>query len=659
MNKKVYDFILPLGEACFSASIMKKHNLRTMSCPFDWMYGADFESRYKIFLNKFENFFNRQDFDFGEDDFVITLQGEKYSNLKDCYNKRTGIHFNHDFFRGEDIEDAFLRVKAKYQRRIKRTLDTIDKSKKILLLYIDLPNTKRGVKDNSVLVDLLNQTKEAYPNKEFDILYIKHNPDLDTETVIYDNVNENITVVTCFNQKYGRHNPLPAGSTDNWQASYEACGKILGNLKLRHDKINYIKGKYNKFLSHIRNFNKKLKTAKNNSPYKKDLMTLYPSIPSDRTGGFNSVEVSMLLDNFSNSANYSLNKRQFPIRNEYCVIQRKNKFKFNLLKNKYIKLYPNTKGKLFLLDMNKKYSAKLAYGIFLNVIYMYLPFLEKNKIPFVFTIYPGGGGMLDNPLTDKMLKEVLSSKYFRRVIVSMPVLKNYLIQKGFTSEDKIEYIYGTPQQNKKGDFAPRTLFYNKNKSTFDVCFCAYRYSKLGKDKGYDVFIDVAKITSKKNKNVHFHIIGPWDSNVIDIKGYEDNIHFYGVQNSGFFKEFYPKMDIFLSPNRNGILFEGSFDGFPLGAEAALAGVYLMASDPLNMKKDTPLKDCAELEIIDTNPYDISDRILSKLNNLDKFYLDCLNLQEKISSLCDKDKILKAQYDVIKKELNAVEKENNG
>ena len=45
MKRKKYDLIFSLGEACLTATFLKKLSLRAMSTPFDWIAGGTFEKR--------------------------------------------------------------------------------------------------------------------------------------------------------------------------------------------------------------------------------------------------------------------------------------------------------------------------------------------------------------------------------------------------------------------------------------------------------------------------------------------------------------------------------------------------------------------------------------------------------------------------------------
>ncbi len=175
-------------------------------------------------------------------------------------------------------------------------------------------------------------------------------------------------------------------------------------------------------------------------------------------------------------------------------------------------------------------NTKLFYCVFLNNIVKNLEWLEKFKIPFIFTLYPGGGFQVNNVEVDKKLKRIFSSAYFQKVIVTQLYTKDYLIDNGLCDPNKIYFIYGcvVPQ---KSIVAPlkNKEYYQRGKTTFDICFCAAKYTALGEDKGYDVFIDYAKKMAEKYEFVRFHIIGGFAEKDIDVTAILDKITFYGYQ----------------------------------------------------------------------------------------------------------------------------------
>lgn len=241
-------------------------------------------------------------------------------------------------------------------------------------------------------------------------------------------------------------------------------------------------------------------------------------------------------------------------------------------------------AKLFAFDRFINLNTRLFYCVFLNNIVPYFDILEKQKINFAFTLYPGGGFYLNSPSVDERLKKIFSSPFFKGVIVNQRGIKEYLLEKQLCSTDKIHYIYGVPstaKQNTSDNF--NKTYYGTGKKFLDICFVAAKYSPTGSDKGYDLFIESAKILHKKYDNIRFHVIGGFSESDIDITALKNSIEFYGYINASSLKNILQDFDLIISPNKPFMLSTGSFDGFPLGSsiEASLAGCVMIATDELN------------------------------------------------------------------------------
>ena len=229
--------------------------------------------------------------------------------------------------------------------------------------------------------------------------------------------------------------------------------------------------------------------------------------------------------------------------------------------------------------------AKLAYFVFLNNSLYFLDIIEKSEIPFIFTLYPGGGFGLNNKRSDELLCRITNSPYFRKVIVTQQATYDYLLEKGFCRPDQIRYIFGvvTPLNQIESD-NPGKKNFGFEKDTMDICFVAHKYLPRGEDKGYDVFIDVAHLLCRKFNNVRFHVVGGYTAEDIDISEIRDRISFYGNQNIEWFDNFYKDKDIILSPNIPNKIYAGSFDGFPTGSctDAGLKRTAIFCTDVLSL-----------------------------------------------------------------------------
>jgi len=172
-------------------------------------------------------------------------------------------------------------------------------------------------------------------------------------------------------------------------------------------------------------------------------------------------------------------------------------------------------------------NAKLFYCIFLNNMYDSLPYVEQKKINFIFTLYPGGGFDTKDEIALNKLKAVLSSKYFKGVIVTQQFTQDFIVNRYNCPENKILNIFGclVPQNSIN---STRLRRFN-NSMTLNVCFCAAKYTEIGADKGYDIFIEVAKLLASNGHNIRFNVVGNYDSEVIDIEGFEKFFFFHGLK----------------------------------------------------------------------------------------------------------------------------------
>lgn len=286
---------------------------------------------------------------------------------------------------------------------------------------------------------------------------------------------------------------------------------------------------------------------------------------------------------------------------------------FGKVKRTFKKVYPRQSRRIIKYQ-NQPLKAKLAYFVFLNNVYKYLNEISKYEIPFVFTLYPGGGFMLEDPVADEKLKTVFSSPYFRHVIVTSPVTIDYLLKKNICPRHKIKYIYGvvTPPVDAKSLHLKNLTKSEKNH--LDICFVAFKYTSRGIDKGYDTFIEVAHLLLQKTNRVKFHVVGNFSENDICVDRIKANIIFHNALKSGQLTKFYASMDIIVSPNRSFALHPGKFDGFPLGTcvEAGMNGVALFISDDL--KQNRHFEDKKDFVLITNDASEIASKILYYLNN---------------------------------------------
>ncbi len=364
-------------------------------------------------------------------------------------------------------------------------------------------------------------------------------------------------------------------------------------------------------------------------PIKTNLLIIDNFEPSYLLSGFRVTEFNYLLSNIKNCKLLNFSQVIY----KYCKwkhARKKNIFwtkpqtpsQYRNNKRNYVKLFGINKKNIIQLE-SRPYKANGAYLMFIYNAYLALRLLEKNKIPFVFTLFPGGGLRLNYKFSDHMLKTVFASPMFRGVFVPQKIIYDYLLDKKLCPKEKIFFDYGGGfVQFTEKDVLPK-LWYKQDKNTFDISFVAHRYMEKGLDKGFDLFLYAAREIVKKYPFVHFHCVGTctiddFKDKFDDIK---NNLHFYGSQKMDFFPSFYQNIDINISPNRPFILAPGAFDGFPLSIEAMLFGVPLFCTDEL--KQNYNYVADKELVIIKPDVKDIVNKIeyylthLKELHNIGK------------------------------------------
>ncbi|MBC8030749.1 MAG: glycosyltransferase family 4 protein [Pyrinomonadaceae bacterium] len=266
---------------------------------------------------------------------------------------------------------------------------------------------------------------------------------------------------------------------------------------------------------------------------------------------------------------------------------------FREVRDEYLNVYPEFEGRVFPFG-RKLPKAELICFVFLNNAGYFMNVLETSKTPFVFTLYPGF--RLHQPDSDALLRKVCSLPNLAKVITTQRVSHEYLLD--FLEPQRIEFIYG-------GVFPSDRLvkpgvvrkYYQKDKGTFDICFVAFKYMPQGKDKGYDVFVKVARELCKLHDDIFFHVVGPFDRVDVDVSDLRGRIRFYGIKQTEFFPQFYAGMDLILAPTVPFVLRPGAFDGFPTGCcvEAGLCGVAVFCTDPLEL--NVAFEDGEEIVIV--------------------------------------------------------------
>jgi len=211
-----YDFIFSLGDACPCSILLREAGLQTFSNPFDWVKGDTFINRINLICSRFYNFLKFEDLEY----ISCNYYPEKFDRYK---NKRNGMLFFHDFTYDVDLTKSFPLVKDKYDRRIARFNATINKSNKVLAVYIESLDNGIIVND-CALIEAVDRLNAFYNVAKIDLLYLQHNEKFACNEMNVKQIGIHVTKIELFNKNY---------NDDWWKINYEQSKKIFCNIKLR------------------------------------------------------------------------------------------------------------------------------------------------------------------------------------------------------------------------------------------------------------------------------------------------------------------------------------------------------------------------------------------------------------------------------------------
>lgn len=401
--------------------------------------------------------------------------------------------------------------------------------------------------------------------------------------------------------------------------------------------IKYLKNKFRFFLRVIK---KKENFFVFYKGFKKVDLLIYDDVYPHPVSGFRYEELSVLISEFKKSK-IIVSAASYPLLRTPVSDNRKH---IQELINNNKSLTQKITFRKGLININ----AKLFYCIFINNIYENLNWLEKYKIPFIFTLYPGGGFEINNLGSDTKLKKVFASKMFRQVIVTQKFTEDYLISKHFCEKENIKFIFGgvVPQLSLQKDFSNKQT-YLLNKQTFDICFCAAKYMEKGQDKGYDVFIEAVHKIAAQFNFVRFHVVGGFTKEDIDITKIENKLKFYGYQNFENLESILKTNDIIISPNKPFLLSKGAFDGFPLGTvvEGVLNGNVALVTDEL--EQNCIFVPNEEIIIIKSTAESIEKEIVDLIEHPEKLYLVAKKGREKFVKIYSNEIQMKPRIEILK------------
>lgn len=188
-DTNAYDLVFAIGATCHMATKLSAHKLRKFSNPFDGtggMQSGEFwsmpdvwrDSRFKEKIDSlcdgFKNYFNKKDLKFVSQ----WIDPNRDIPHRHVVNIRTHIRFLHLISTNVSPELQMPDIQARMQRRGKNLIDSIEKSKKILICWTHQIGDQRAQLDATVpdkdIIDAIKKLKKKWPDKQFDMVFFEH-----------------------------------------------------------------------------------------------------------------------------------------------------------------------------------------------------------------------------------------------------------------------------------------------------------------------------------------------------------------------------------------------------------------------------------------------------------------------------------------------------
>lgn len=252
----------------------------------------------------------------------------------------------------------------------------------------------------------------------------------------------------------------------------------------------------------------------------------------------------------------------------------------------FAKLYPDVQSRVVAFHPTMLPHARLCYLNFLNNAYQHVDSLEAANLPFVFTLYPGGGFEPRTATSKSKLVRVLASPMLRAVISTESITTETLKAMQCPVEvHECGVVVNPAYFCSSGSRA--TSKSDPNRRGPKICFVAHKYDRRGSTKGYPVFIEVCANLADRYPDLEFTVVGNYGPDDLDIPDQlARKLQFKGLMATAQLRQFLLTQDLMISPNQQFTITGAAFDSFPTTScvEASLCGVAILCADELNLNR---------------------------------------------------------------------------
>lgn len=167
-TKKTYDLAFSLGTSCSVSQALRAAGLQFASFPMDWVASPGVMRSAEVVASNFAHWIDREALE-----LVDVRRGSGF-NTRIYRNRITGFGFVHEFGDFQRFAESYPKVVEMYGRRISRLYELINRSSRILMVYLELPFRACAPYDD--IREARRRMTEKYPGKTIDILYFYEDP---------------------------------------------------------------------------------------------------------------------------------------------------------------------------------------------------------------------------------------------------------------------------------------------------------------------------------------------------------------------------------------------------------------------------------------------------------------------------------------------------
>lgn len=174
MKLPKYDLVFSVGQYCAAAMYMRKHHLRRMAGPLDWIGKPEncLETHFKLICTDFKGFLRKET--------LVPHENRRRPEIDDMAHDyyrdgETDIRLFHEFPTGVPVDEAYPAIRKKYDRRIARFYAAVASSKRTLFVY----HSRCGRLEDRTIIEGMAAVRKRFAGSQIDLLVIENVPGTD------------------------------------------------------------------------------------------------------------------------------------------------------------------------------------------------------------------------------------------------------------------------------------------------------------------------------------------------------------------------------------------------------------------------------------------------------------------------------------------------